>query len=69
MTDRDDLAERLDAVGEALDEDGSDPFFVFRTEDGDYVDRDGNPVPTDENGNTPGVFLIPNSVTDKWGRL
>ena len=68
MTDRADLAERLDAVGEALDTRELDPLFVFTNGDGDLVDKHGRPLPEGKSGSLPGVFVLPNSVTDEWGR-
>jgi len=68
MTERKDLAERLDTVSETLDTRESDPLFVFTNDDGDHVDKYGRPLPESENGSLPGVFVLPNSVTDEWGR-
>ena len=52
MTDRDDLADRLDAVEEELGDTSTrewGPGIVYTTEDG-YETADGDPVPTDADG-------------------
>ena len=58
MTDREELAERLDAVEETLaDTPGADPMFS-------YADVDGEPAP----GGSGALFHLPREVTDNWGR-
>ena len=64
MTDRADLVDRLDSVSETLDT--PEPLFVFTTNDGDHVDKNGEPISPNENGRLPGLFVLPNSVTDGW---
>ena len=52
MTDRDDLAARLDDVADTLGEPSRDWFgtmYVYPSADG-YVTHDGEPVPTDADG-------------------
>ena len=72
MTDREELGDRLDAVEEDLATGDAGPLFVFTDGDG-YVTPDGEPVPTDADGEPdPGgsgpVFHLPPEVTDNWGR-
>lgn len=53
MTDRDDLAERLDTVEDDLVDDPTPEFgsVILHTDgDGGYTTPEGEPVPTDENG-------------------
>jgi len=51
MTDRDDLADRLDDVEEDLGETSTDSGLTLVYTDGDgYVTPDGDPVPTDADG-------------------
>lgn len=66
MTDREDLVDRLDSVSETFDTRELDPLFVYTNGDGEHVDSDGEPVSTDDTGAAPGVFVLPNSVTDEW---
>ena len=66
VTDREDLVDRLDSVSETLDTRELAPLFVFPNGDGEHVDSDGDPVPADDTGAAPGVFVLPNSVTDEW---
>jgi hypothetical protein len=51
MSDRDDLAERLDAVEDDLGDSSKmfGPAIVYETPDG-YETEDGEPVPTDDDG-------------------
>jgi len=72
MTDRDALADRLDAVEADLAPEDAGPLFALVDGDG-YVTPAGDPVPTDADGEpAPGgsgpIFVLPPEVTDYWGR-
>ena len=65
MTDRDDLADRLDAVEEDLGDTSTLGFgtaIVYTDGDG-YVTPDGDPVPTDADGDPDPVDATEHGVT------
>jgi len=53
--DRDDLRDRLDDIGEQVDGDDSisdfGPTIIFGDGEGGYETPDGDPIPTDDDGN------------------
>ncbi|MDB2253521.1 hypothetical protein PM033_17510 [Halorubrum ezzemoulense] len=61
MTDRDDLADRLDAVEEELGAGDARPLIVLDDGDG-YVTLDGEPAP--EGGEA--LIALPPEVTEFW---
>lgn len=64
MTDRDDLADRLDAVEEELGAGDARPLVVLDDGDG-YVTLDGEPAPEGDEA----LLVLPREVTDNWGRI
>jgi len=55
MTDRDELEDRLDVVGDQLEDGDESPSefastIVYEDGDGGYETEDGDPVPTDDDG-------------------
>jgi hypothetical protein len=67
MTDRDDLAARLDDVEEDLADTSTDGFgspVVYTTDDGGYETADGEPVDLDDTD--PDTFGTPIIVTGEY---
>lgn len=84
-SERDDLLDRLDAVADAVDADETETWdrhkVVYEHPDGRYIDDDGNPAPTDDDGNLDypdgctviiydGAYTDPDAVDgDGWGAM